>query len=335
MRNVGNTPNTLNITLQGYRRWNTVDHSCGQIQHERLGGGPVRWHRRTSCSSQMNREIEIGFQSPNEFSGEIHVELKVFATGAQSLLEVPSSKASIVRPQCNDGRRTMRTVAPKPILQRFNQRANTGNAYDTVVLRTGALTDGFDVTIPPMHCFCKQTNAESFNSRRFAAPDALAFKLGMLELELVGDAGVVLATAKRRSRLLLKSTGVFETSKNQVDAFKADLPLRWKFDNEGNAVDGLVVQLRSSHTVNMGFIPPEVAVFEDGVEYPRSFEINDIPLNSNFTIRAWADLPTDQSSNGTVYINTTIRSRFAPELPFVHTSTGDYLGVMAYQRRDG
>ena len=31
--------------------------------------------------------------------------------------------------------------------------------------------------------------------------------------------------------------------------------------NEGNAVDGLVVQLQSSHTVNMGFIPPEVAVF--------------------------------------------------------------------------
>ena len=32
----------------------------------------------------------------------------------------------------------------------------------------------------------------------------------------------------------------------------------------------------------MGFIPPDIAVYEEGVEY-RSFEINDIPLNSNFT----------------------------------------------------
>ena len=68
-------------------------------------------------------------------------------------------------------------------------------------------------------------------------------------------------------------------------------------------------------------------MYEEGVEFPRSFEVNDIPLNSNFTIRAWVQLPQDQTSNGTVYINTTIRSRFAPELPFVHTSTGDYLGV--------
>jgi hypothetical protein len=77
----------------------------------------------------------------------------------------------------------------------------------------------------------------------------------------------------------------------------------------------------------MGFIPPDSAVYEDGVEYPRSFEINDIPLGANFTIRAWVDLPQDQNTNGTVFVNTSIRSRFAPELPFVHTSQGDYLGM--------
>jgi len=70
-----------------------------------------------------------------------------------------------------------------------------------------------------------------------------------------------------------------------------------------------------------------VAVYEEGVEFPRSFDINDIPLNSNFTIRAWVQLPQDQTSNGTVYVNTTIRSRLSPEVPFVHTSTGNYLGV--------
>ena len=34
--------------------------------------------------------------------------------------------------------------------------------------------------------------------------------------------------------------------------------------NEGNAVDGLTVQLQSSHAVDMGFIPPDIAVYEEG-----------------------------------------------------------------------
>jgi hypothetical protein len=85
----------------------------------------------------------------------------------------------------------------------------------------------------------------------------------------------------------------------------------------------------------MGFIPPDSAIYEDGVEFPRSFEINDIPLGANFTIRAWVDLPQDQNTNGTVFVNTSIRSRFAPELPFVHTSQGDYLGMSWQPTEEG
>ena len=147
---------------------------------------------------------------------------------------------------------------------------NTGNAYDTVVLRTGALTDGFDVTIPPDALLLQTNQAESFNSIRVhAAPDALAFKLGMLELELVGDAGVVLATANVPLKVAPEIKWSFRNVEESVDA-RGRLNIAMEVRNEGNAVDGLVVQLQSSHTVNMGFIPPEVAVFEDGVEYPRS-----------------------------------------------------------------
>ena len=96
--------------------------------------------------------------------------------------------------------------------------------------------------------------------------------------------------------------------------------------NEGNAPDGLVVQLRSSHAVDMGFIPPDTAIYEAGVEHPRSFEINDLPPQSSFTIQAWVQLPQNEANNGTVYINTTVQSKLAPDTLFVHTSTGDYLG---------
>ena len=104
--------------------------------------------------------------------------------------------------------------------------------------------------------------------------------------------------------------------------------------NDGNAIDGLIVQLECSHSTQMSFIPPNNAIVEEGIELPRSFEINELPLGSNFTIRAWADLPQDLSSNGTLYLNTSVRSRFAPDMPFVFTSSGDYLGESWIDREE-
>ena len=154
----------------------------------------------------------------------------------------------------------------------------------------------------------------------------MAFTLGETTFELLDDTGMVVDSTTVELKVAPQIAWTFRNVAEQVNA-KGRLSIAMEVRNDGNAVDGLIVQLQSSHSVDMGFIPPDIAVYEEGVEFPRSFEVNDIPLNSNFTIRAWVQLPQDQTSNGTVYINTTIRSRFAPELPFVHTSTGDYLGV--------
>ena len=152
----------------------------------------------------------------------------------------------------------------------------------------------------------------------------MAFTLGTSRIELLDDTGTSVDEVAVPLKVAPEIMWTFRNVEEQVNA-KGRLSIAMEVRNDGNAVDGLIVQLQSSHAVDMGFIPPGIAVYEEGIEFPRSFEINDIPLNSNFTIRAWAQLPQDQTSNGTVYINTTIRSRFAPELPFVHTSTGTTL----------
>jgi hypothetical protein len=88
-----------------------------------------------------------------------------------------------------------------------------------------------------------------------------------------------------------------------------------------------LVQLQSSHSTDLSFIPPIFAIYEEDIEFPRSFEVSGIPIGYNFTVRAWVDLPTDQQSNGTVWVNTTVRSQFDPGTLFVHTSKGDYKGI--------
>ena len=42
--------------------------------------------------------------------------------------------------------------------------------------------------------------------------------------------------------------------------------------NDGNAADGIIVQLQCSHFTPMTLIPPLNSVTEPGVEFPRSFE---------------------------------------------------------------
>ena len=96
--------------------------------------------------------------------------------------------------------------------------------------------------------------------------------------------------------------------------------------NDGNAADGIIVQLQCSHFTPMTLIPPSGSIIEDGVEFPRSFEINNIGYGSNFTVRAWAEIPTDQPSNGTMFLNITIRSSFAPDEPISFSSSVEFLG---------
>ena len=76
----------------------------------------------------------------------------------------------------------------------------------------------------------------------------------------------------------------------------------------------------------MGFNPPEGAIVEDGVEYPRTFEIESLPRDSNFTLRGTADVPTNQIANGTLVLDIVVRSVFDPQTEFIYTIEYDFLG---------
>ncbi|MEC9194375.1 MAG: hypothetical protein VYE72_03285 [Candidatus Thermoplasmatota archaeon] len=332
VRNVGNTPNTLNITLQGLTPEGAPLQGYSAADRFNASGWVVALFgglEDVVLEPNESRTIEIGFQAPNDFVGEMHVELQVFAEGAKSLKTSARTVASINR--ISTGTVTHEANGCQAVLP--NQSCtvdltvrNTGNAYNTFVLRETNTTGGFRVALPSAGLLLQANDEGKYDGIVITAPtDSLAFTLGQTTIELIDDTGTSVASTTVQLKIAPDIQWTFRNVEEQVNA-KGRLSIAMEVRNDGNAVDGLIVQLQSSHSVDMGFIPPDIAVYEEGVEFPRSFEVNDIPLNSNFTIRAWVQLPQDQTSNGTVYINTTIRSRFAPELPFVHTTTGDYLG---------
>lgn len=332
VRNVGNTPNTLNITLQATDSSGQLLPSTSPSDRFNESGWVVALFgglEDVSLEPNESRTIEIGFQAPNAFSGSVHVQLQVFANGAKALLRTAQISATIERTvdvEATYSESGCENIKPNESCSVSLSIKNTGNAYNTYLLRAGEVTDGFTVDVPAAPRLVQAGANGVFDDVLITADDnAVAFWTGSAVVEVLGDDGTVLTTVSVPLKVAPEIKWTFRNVEEQVDA-KGRLNIAMEVRNEGNAVDGLIVQLQSSHLVDMGFIPPENAVFEDGLQYPRSFEINDIPLNSNFTIRAWVQLPQDQPNNGTVFVNTTIRSRFAPELPFVHTSSGGYLG---------
>ena len=333
VRNVGNTPNTLNITLQGLNPDGTPMLNAPASDRFSSNGWVVALFgglEDVLLQPNESRVVEIGFQSPNDFVGEMHVELRVFASGASAaertartvatIERISSASASVNANECS-------SMLPNTSCQADITVENTGNAYNTLVLRHKSTTGGFIVGVPSVGLVMQPGESKTFPPVVVNAPEeASAFSLGSSVIEVLDDTGEVVDEVTLEFTIAPVIKWTFRNVDEELSVM-GRLSVALEVRNDGNAVDGLVVQLQSSHAVDMGLIPPESALYEEGVEFPRSFEINDVPLNANITFRAWVQLPQDQTSNGTVYLNTTVRSKLAPDTFFVHTSTGDYLGV--------
>jgi len=97
--------------------------------------------------------------------------------------------------------------------------------------------------------------------------------------------------------------------------------------NDGNVVDGLVISMKSSHGTPMGLLPPEDAIFDGEATNIRTFELDDVPLGANISLRGWFEVPNDHEANGTVFVNLSVRSRYVPDQAFVHQANASYLGI--------
>lgn len=334
VRNTGNTPGTVNLTLLAVDANGQPIPGMSSADRFNMSGWTVALFgglEHLVLAPNQSRTVEVGIQAPNELSGAFHVQFIGFSSGAPSLARTATIAATINRvSNASLLTNTMGCTAlnAQSMCNVTTSVTNTGNAYDTLTLRVLEVTDGFNATvIGTDQAFFLPGQTKALGSIQVEARgDLLAFTEGTLSLEVINDQGQTIAQNNVSLRIAPLIRWNLTVVEERVDA-RGQLSIALEVRNDGNAEDGLLVQLQSSHLVEMGLIPPANAVWEEGVTNPRSIELDAIPLGSTFTLRAWADLPQDQPTNGTVYLNTTLRSRYTPEDAFVHTSTGDYLGT--------
>ena len=334
VRNNGNSQNYINMELQAISKDGlpiegvlTDDRIATNGWTIALFGGL----EGNILQPNESRTVEIGFQSPLEYSGEIDIRLRVYANGALVRMQTIDVGASIDWQR--NGTVQLLTNSCQDLLPNASCDArvsleNTGNAVDSYEF---ILTQVPDFVNAELLVSTTEVGPNGLVEKEIlnitANSSASAFEMGdvVIEVRLLNTETLV-GIARVPVKIAPVIKWVFLDVIEELDS-SGRLSIAMTVRNEGNTADGLLVQLQSSHATDMTFLPPSNAIYEEDVEFPRSFEVSGIQVGSNFTVRAWVELPTDQPTNGTVWVNTTIRSQFEPSTEFVYTCKGDYKGI--------
>lgn len=280
-----------------------------------------------SLGPNESRNIEIGFNAPNINSGSFDVELVVMP---QSF---PQRASSVSISSTIDWQRsgTITTqgencdsVEWNETCQQVIEVENSGNFFETFSLEivddSGMI---FEIDNGPIGLAKNSTASVPLNMTTILGAEGLLPASAVVQLKL-GN-GEVVDSLFISSSTAPRVNWIWENSASSVNSNRLEVAITMR--NDGNIADGLVVRMTSSYFTEMSFIPPSNAIVEDGSTNIRSFEVVNIEKGSNFTFRAWAEIPDDQNSNDDFYLNITAHSRLAEENPFRYSANTSFDAV--------
>ena len=332
VRNTGNTPDTISMMLGNI----VIDGVTKQLEKSdrlTIDGWTVALFNAkedTILFPNETRTIQIGIEAPLQTSGTLTVDLFINPTNfpfrsvqktAQTEIDwIRSVEENILPANCQ-------YIQPGESCYATLEIENKGNYNDQFKIEVLSYPDFVSsvdllleiITIPRYGSATEEVLQINIDE------NATAYTQGKVEFQMTFEGGSVVNTYDIEVLIGPNINWTFLDANSEVDSTET-LSFSVRLRNVGNLNDGLIVQLRSSHSTDMGFNPPEGAIVEDGVENPRTFEIESLPRNSNFTLRGTADVPTNQIANGTLVLDIVVRSVFDPETEFVYTIEYDFLG---------
>lgn len=340
VRNTGNTPDTLSITL-GNLKINGIESM--EIDSDRItsNGWTVALfnaYEDVILMPNESRIVEIGVEAPAITSGTIEVDLILYPTNFQfrTVRETASVSISWMRDFDHDlvpGDCTY--IQPNSSCSASLSVQNIGNYADSVVIELDTAPQFVsNIVVPESPIQLNQNEATIFNAIEFIINEtATAYQQGSISFNLRLNGGQVLQTYSIDVVVGPNVAWTFLDGRSEVDSQDV-VSFAVQLRNDGNLEDGLIVQLQSSHSTEMGFTPPNGVVIEGDSERPRTFELGNLPREANFTLRGTAELPSDQTANGTLVLDIVVRSIFDPETEFVFTIEVEFLGKQWKQEQE-
>ncbi len=338
--NIGNAPRTVGLQLNLLDEEGGVDESIDGTERFLHEGWTVALFGTlpdVMLDVGATRRIEVGFLAPWADIGWLNVRLTAQMGDDVQSIDINGSIAlergfqmELHTPRCPD------LVIDDPCIVNATVR-NTGNFDDVadVVLTLTEQAEGIVVLEPGttrMALAPGQSATVNLATLR-AHPDALAFMTAELSLALGPEATDPETHASIDLRIAPRVAWTFV---DVVDERVGNtISISSTLRNDGNVVDGLVISMKSSHGTPMGLLPPENAIFDGEGGDVRTFELDDVPLGANISLRGWFDVPNDHEANGTVFVNLSVRSRYVPDQAFVHQASASYLGIRWQPQTEG
>ena len=332
VRNTGNTPDTISMMLGDI----VIDGVAKQLDRsDRLttDGWTVALFNafeETFLFPNETRTIQIGVEAPPQTSGTLSVDLFIHPTNYpfRSVQQTAQTEIDWIRNVEENIQPTdCLYIQPGESCYATLELENKGNFDDQFtieVLSCPEFISSVDVlveTIGIPRYGTVTTNVIQINIDK----NATAYTQGKVYFQMRYDGSSVVNSYEVEVLVGPNVNWTFLDANSEVDS-KDTLRFSVQLRNDGNLNDGLIVQLQSSHSTDMGFNLPEGAIVEDGVENPRTFEIDSLPKDSNFTVSGTAEIPTDQIANGTLILDIVVRSIFDPETEFIYTIEYEFLG---------
>lgn len=332
VRNTGNTPDTISMML-GDIVIDGIEKELGKADRLAVDGWTVALFNAfedTILFPNETRIVQIGVEAPSQTSGTLEVDLFIQPTNlpirtvqekAQTEIEWIRSAEAILQPT------DCMYLQPGDSCFATLELENNGNYEDQFsieVLSCPEFISSADILFDRI--YLPRDGAKIENVIQINIDENVsAYTQGQVSFQVKFDGSSVVDTYDVDVLVGPNVNWTFLDANSEVDTTNK-LSFSVQLRNVGNLEDGLIVQLRSSHSTVMGFNPPAGALIEDGVDFPRTFEIESVPRESNFTLRGTAEIPTDQITNGTLVLDIIVRSIFDPETEFVYTIEHDFLG---------
>ena len=314
VRNNGNTDTLLDATLEF--------NGTTSDRFEEYGWTIALFNAFESLVLEPNesRTIQVGFDAPNQNLGSFEVGLKVMPQN------FPQRTRSVSLSSAIDWQRggslsadtnTCDSVEWNQTCQKMIYIENTGNYFDEFRLElVDAEGMNFDIEQGPFG-YSRGDTGEGIALNMTPIEGIEGLTPSSVTVRLLRIDGVILDEIQIESETAPYVNWVWESAESSRTDDRLFVVMTMR--NDGNFKDGLIVRMSTSYYTDMSFIPPEGAIVEDGSTNIRSFEMIDIDRGSNFTFRAWADIPDDQISSDDFFINLTAHSRLASENPFIYS----------------
>jgi hypothetical protein len=341
VRNTGNTPDTISMMLGDV----VIDGVTKQLDKaDRLtsDGWTVALFNAFEdvyLFPNQTRIIQIGVEAPPQTSGTIAVDVFIQPTNFpfRSVQETAQTEIDWIRSVEENIQPTdCLYIQPGDSCVATLNIENKGNFEDQFLIEVLSIPEFVSsVDIPSEQITLPRYGTLTQNVIQITVDEnATAYAQGTVIFQMKFEGGLEVQTYEVDVLVGPNVNWSFLDADYEVDSTDT-LSFSMRLRNGGNLNDGLIVLLRSSHSTAMGFNPPEGAIIEDGIEYPRTFEIEGLPRDANFTLRGTADVPDNQITNGTLVLDIVIRSIYDPETEFIYTIEQEFLGESWKMEEEG